>query len=401
MTFTSVISQRPYPGVNPEEVAEIMVEGYSYSDWETVWVQHRWKEAWPQFRFTTAERDPVAALWSRLQIFPKDLVLIKLGGQIAITGVVIVRQTAYEANSHSVSIQGNGDQWFTWRGAILDKEGTFPGGYVDVATAVMKPFGVAPTVIGSIDPLPFKPPAKNTPGETVFEFLQRLGTMRKVVLGGDWRSGLLLIGDHQSEMVDSLVEGVNIKSCQCVININEWHSHYVARGQSQRSDEGSPPDAAQLEGYVNSPFFSRYSPILTPVEHPVWTQQEVQDRAEFEAREREGVIIEATVTVYGWFTSDGTLWAQCCGKDVMFMSPMTGLGHERLSIKTVTCTQDRQSGTQTTLELVAPWYLNEPGIAATGTGSNMNPAPGAAQSDPNQPAVTGDPNQNRQEGGPG
>ena len=134
MTFTDVLSQPAYPGAKPEEVAEVFIDKFVYSDWETVWVQHRWHDAWPIFRITTAERDPVAELWARLQIIPGDLCLIKLGGVVAITGVVTVRQTAYDANSHAVSIQGMGVQWFTWRGAILDKTQEFHGGYVDVAT---------------------------------------------------------------------------------------------------------------------------------------------------------------------------------------------------------------------------------------------------------------------------
>jgi prophage tail gpP-like protein len=390
MTFTSdVLSQPAYPGANPEEVAEIYVSGFVYSDWQSVWVQHRWKEGEPTFRFTTAERDPVPELWAQLQIVPKDTVVIKLGGQIAITGVVIVRQTAYDAHSHEVSLQGKGEQWFTWRGAILDKKQEFPGGYVAVATQVMAPFGVSPAVIGSIDSTPFKPPAHNNTGETVWDFLERYGRDRKVILGGDHLGQLLLIGDHSSPLVDDLVEGVNILSCQCVINIIDWHSEYVARGQSSRSDGGSPSDAAQQEATVPSPFYRRYSPLLVAMEQPVWTQQEVQDRATFEARQSEGVIIEVTVVLYGWFTSSGALWAHCVGQDVTFTSPMTTLVNERLSIRTVTSTQDSQSGTRTTLELVAPWYLNDSGIRADNTGSQLPERPGDAQPNPGTPAPTG------------
>ena len=42
MTFTDVLSQPAYPGAKPEEVAEVFIDKFVYSDWETVWVQHRW-----------------------------------------------------------------------------------------------------------------------------------------------------------------------------------------------------------------------------------------------------------------------------------------------------------------------------------------------------------------------
>jgi hypothetical protein len=36
-----------YPGANPEEIAEIFIDQFVCSDWETVCVQNRWKDAWP------------------------------------------------------------------------------------------------------------------------------------------------------------------------------------------------------------------------------------------------------------------------------------------------------------------------------------------------------------------
>jgi prophage tail gpP-like protein len=396
MTFTDVISQPAYPGAKPEEIAEVFIDRFVYSDWESVWVQHRWMDAWPVFRLTTAERDPDTRLWARLQIKPGDLCLIKLGGIVAITGVVIVRQTAYDANSHAVSIQGHGVQWFTWRGAILDKKQEFPGGYVEVANQVMAPFGVSPRVVGSIDGTEFKPPAHNEIGESVFQFLEKLGRERKVVLGGDYAGNLLLIGDHVASVVDELIEGVNILSCQCVINIGDVYQPYVARGQSSSDGSSSPTEKSQQDAYVNSQIMKRYTPLLVANEHPVWTQHEIDLRAETEATWGDGTIIEATVVVFGWFTRSGVLWAHCTGQCVILNSPMTTLVGERLAIRSVTSTQDRQSGTRTTLDLVAPWLLNDKGIRAGSTGSSgIPPAPGAAQSDPNKPAVTGDPNQNR------
>jgi prophage tail gpP-like protein len=394
MTFTEVISQPPYPGADPKEVAEIFVDKFVFSDWESVWVQHRWKDVYPIFRFVSAERDPLPQYWARLQIKPKDLCAIKLGGQLAITGVVTVRQTAYDPNSHAVSIQGVGVQWFTWRGAILDKKQEFKGGFVDVAKAVMAPFGVVPQVRGTIDPTEFKPPAHNEIGESVFQFLEKLAKERKVVLGGDFAGGHLLIGDRIANVVDELIEGVNILSCQCVINIGDIYQPYVARSQTSSDGSQSPSQSSQQEAFVNSKVLQTYSPLLVANEHPVWTQHEIDLRAETEAVWGDGTLIEATVVVYGWFTRSGVLWCQCVGESVVLNSPMTTLVGERLAIRSVTSTQDSQAGTRTTLDLVAPWYLNDKGIRAGATGSNVNDAPGNAQSTPNSPAVTGDPNQN-------
>lgn len=419
MTFQDVISQPPYPGAKPEEIAEIFVIGNEdedktrgtgggrgvFSDWETVWVQTRWREGEPAFRFTATERDPTPEFWNRLQIRPKDKVLIKLGGELAITGVVIVRQTAYDPHSHAVSIQGKGEQWFTWRGAIIDEDNgkmEYKGGIMDIATQIMKPFGTKPTPVGTVDNSEFAEPQHPTPGETVWHFLERLGRDKKVILGGNHLGALLLIGDHVGQIVDELIESVNIISCQCVINILDWYSKYVALGQAKRNgDKGSPADAAQQKRQVDSSFYSKYSPLLVTLEQPVWTPEDIQKRADFEARTGEGTIIEVTVVLYGWFTSRGQPWIHCVGQDVMLKSPMTTLNNERLAIRTVTCTQDSQSGTRTQLELCAPWYLMERGPRAGDTGSSnvpRDPAQGLPGS-PSGPSLT--PEQRKAGGTPG
>ena len=80
----------------PEEIAKLHVGGSSFQDWETVWVQHRWSEGWPSFRFTAAENNEQLAtllgargwlrtegVWRRLKFKPGDSCYIELGGQLA------------------------------------------------------------------------------------------------------------------------------------------------------------------------------------------------------------------------------------------------------------------------------------------------------------------------------
>src|ERR1700752_954489 len=95
-------------GPNPLEVARIdTTEGFSYTDWESVWVQHRWADSSPLFRFTCAERVPIPDLWTQLQFRPGDGVDIYLGGQLALAGGIITdRQVAYDATSHGVQLSG-------------------------------------------------------------------------------------------------------------------------------------------------------------------------------------------------------------------------------------------------------------------------------------------------------
>ena len=84
-------SQPSYSGANPNEIATLVVGGRYYSDFETVWVQHRRLDPHMYFRFTAAERDPVPGLWSRLQFKPPDPCAVYLAGRLAVTGIIMVR----------------------------------------------------------------------------------------------------------------------------------------------------------------------------------------------------------------------------------------------------------------------------------------------------------------------
>src|SRR5260370_19683702 len=109
MVFTDVISRLP-PYPNPDEVATIVAAGHRFEDWESVFVQHRWADAFPWFRFTSAERenDPPSFDWHTLRLKPPDPVMIYLGGQLAMNGLITSRQTAYEGKSHAVQLEGRG-----------------------------------------------------------------------------------------------------------------------------------------------------------------------------------------------------------------------------------------------------------------------------------------------------
>jgi hypothetical protein len=56
---------------NPDEVATIVAADHRFEDWESVWVQRCWADAF-WFRFTTAEResDPPSFDWHTLRLKP-------------------------------------------------------------------------------------------------------------------------------------------------------------------------------------------------------------------------------------------------------------------------------------------------------------------------------------------
>ena len=57
----------PYLGPpNPDEVVTIVAADHRFDDWESVFMQHRWADAFAWFRFTSA----VASFWRTPPLLP-------------------------------------------------------------------------------------------------------------------------------------------------------------------------------------------------------------------------------------------------------------------------------------------------------------------------------------------
>jgi prophage tail gpP-like protein len=374
---------------NPAEVATLVVGGRRFDDWQSVWVQSRYAEAYPLFRFTAAERDPIPELWTKLQFKPGDECAIYLGGQLGVAGVIEIRQVAYDANNHAVQLSGRGLTSYASRSSVIHKTGNFDGKtFEQVGREVIAPYGVGIKVIGTLNAIPFKR-LQVQPGELVWDFLERIARPRGIILGSDVQGNFLFIDHHIGTVVEQLVEGQNILRCQCIISSEHTFTNYMVRGQTAASDDQHGTDASEQECSVGGTA-RHVSILLTPAEQPVWNKGEVCDRAKNEAIWHEGTIINANITVQGWLRSGQALWH--AGDDVHVKSPMAML-NQILKIQTATFTQDRDSGTLTTLELVAPWLLKDginydvgrPGVPqAPGEGKSTG---GSGVDDPQAPAT--------------
>jgi prophage tail gpP-like protein len=365
-TEASRLSRAPpaAPVPNPDEVATLVVAGRKWDDWTSVKVEHRYAEAFSFFTFSNVER-PVT-----VQFKPGDECAIYLGGILAITGVITVRQIAYDANNHGIQLMGKGVTWYASRSSIIDDSGNFDGQtFEQVAKKLIAPFGVGVSVVGKLNDIPFER-LQVEPGEKLWDCLERLARPKGIVMGSDHLGNFLLIGDHATQLDDSLVEGVNILSMKFVISVENIHSDYLVRGQTAASDDNAGAQASQQEGRASGTAH-RYSPLLTPAEQPVWSAAEIQDRARNEAVWHEGDIMQAVIGVQGWKRAGGGLWR--AGTNVHVRSPMAPLD-QQLTIQSAIFSQDSASGTTTTLECVPPFLLR-------GT-SSFNVARAGAPADP-------------------
>jgi prophage tail gpP-like protein len=191
---------------------------------------------------------------------------------------------------------------------------------------VIAPTGVGIVVIGTLDATPFERLSVEH-GETIWDFLERIARPRGIIMGSDHYGNFLLIGDHVTVPADILTDALtggdnfknNIKRMNSIIAVKNIYSEYRIDGQSAATDSMNGTDASEQTASVPGTA-TRYSPLLTPAEQPVWGISELQMRAMHEAVWHEGTIVQATVEVQGWMRPSGGLWQP--GATVTVKAPM-------------------------------------------------------------------------------
>ena len=361
---------------NPQEVAELILGSLVFQDWESVWVQHRWQQGWPTFRFASTEGS-VPLDYRKLQFKPGDPCEILLGGQLAVVGIITNRQVAYTATEKGIQLSGVGKQWAAVTSSV-PMEGDKPNfdkmtvvqGFSKAATQV----GGKPFIIGNLDTQPFER-FQAHPGEKTWDLMDRMARMREASIGSDHLGNILLIGEHTSPITATLVEGENILKMQCVFSNEQMYSEYYLTGQFSVSDDKTMQKAAQVRAKASGTMQEVYRRLEIPSENQDTNQQR---RATYEALQADGTQIVANVTVQGWLRDGVNLWRT--GDLVIIKSPMCPL-NLGMKIQTATFAQDSRAGTTTLLECVLPWKLGDKQYGAGNPSKDQPKAPEPAKDD--------------------
>lgn len=365
----------------PQEVATLIINGTPYRDWTSVMVRREYGAAVSEFQFSCTEGVPFAKDWAAMRIKPGDACTILLAGQLALTGYVYLRQASYDARRHGVMIIGR-----SLTGDVVDSSAPVNTGefknqnWEAIARKMLEQFKV-PLMMrggGAAAMLPFKR-ADVQPGESVFQFLERLARQRGIVLSDDESGNLVAATQFESSGGDALVEGQNILRATCTISDLALNGPVASFAQINGDDNEHAKRASQIVASTTDTNVSRFRPLVTLAEHPIRTA-EAQKRTEFEGGWRESVSIVADITKYGWLKDAGGLWK--VGEPVPVKSPMLMLDMT-LYTKCVVFTQDVASGTLTTLTLVRENLLT---AGTPNLGASNSAMPGDVQ-----PSTTGEP----------
>ena len=187
---------------------------------------------------------------------------------------------------------------WTWQGCTVEQ----------IITELAAPYGISVRVLSS----ELASKLTNftvTPGQTVFQCIQKLVTIANLVVCDD-EQGSLVIAEPGSAgfATDALVSGANILSAEAANDVSQLMSSYQVLGQHQGGDDITPSDSCSDEGLTADSAVGRPR-FLTIVDAGQQTSiDQCQQQADFEAAYRLAQSQKFTVTVQGWTQSTGELW---------------------------------------------------------------------------------------------
>ena len=343
---------------NPEEVAVLQVDGFDYSDWETVQVRHAINQP-PNFmvKFTVSEGMPLYKNFAVMRLKPGQWCTVTLGGKLAVSGWIYSRQVVVDARRHYVEIQAGSDELPSVYSSVVHKTGEFKKITAEkFCKTIFSGINVKFSVAGSLPQTEFER-ISISPGQSVFDAadmaLRQLG---KYPMTSSPEGGVVVVADHPKGE-DTIYEGDlgtphYLEGREVIYNPGMANGMFsLAQGPGSDKKSGAEVSHKPFNSDTSQfPFVGGKAPLTTILELPTSDPNFLSGRTIAEKELQGSDLITVTVTVQGWMRPSGGLWNIL--QKVHVVSPMLVMdGSLALIPKTIVFSQDNQGGTRTTLEL--------------------------------------------------
>lgn len=357
---------------NPEEVAVLTVDGSEYRDWESVQVRHTlYAHPYYTVRFTCSEGMPLSKNFAVMRIKPGQWCTVTLGGKLAVSGWVYSRQVVVDARRHYIEIQAGSDVMPAAYSSVVHKTGEFKDITAErFLKSIFGGIGVNFSVIGSLPQTKF-PRISITPGQSVSNAAEMvLRQLGNYPMTSSPQGGIVVVAEHRAGE-DTIYEGdlgnpPYLEGREVIFNPGMANGLYgVAQGEGKDAKWGTKIASEPFHADpFNFPFVGGKAPLVTALEIPTMNpEQFMVGRVTAEKEMQGSEEITVTVVVQGWFRPSGGLWD--IKQKVHVVSPMLVMdGSLSLIPKSITFTQDNQTGTRTTLELCNELALSSANITS-------------------------------------
>jgi prophage tail gpP-like protein len=371
---------------NANETVVLTVAGKNYSGWTSVMVRRVYGGACSDFELAVAQPiDTPTVNFSSWKIKNNDQCTISLGGVLAFTGYVFVRQTAFDATHHGLMVTGR-----SLTADAVDSSAPVNGGqykgytFQALASTFAKQAGVNLIINGSSPDLSRTFPQFSVAyGETIFQAVERLARLRGLHITDDAKGNWIAeTFDPKAKNQGQLVEGKNLLKCRATIDSSRSFNIVNIVSQRPGNDQtNGTPSRDVSASMTNSD--ARPTRRLIMVMEQTGSPPDAVTRANHETSYNATDIVDCHAEAQGFLSAPGTLWNT--GLNYAVNSPMADLDRT-LASRQVIYRQSSETGTITEIDLCTPESLafsstpiggsvlqGEPGYAADTPSSGATP----------------------------
>ncbi|WP_067734498.1 phage baseplate assembly protein [Novosphingobium naphthalenivorans] len=347
--------------VLPHHEVALEIGGLGYFGWTEITVERAIDAMVGSFDLSLSTKDRTGA--EDWPIEDGATCRVLLGGEVLITGYIDAVTRFIDPERRGIRVRGRDKTMDLVDCSAINKPGSWTGQKLEaIAKALAAPFGVSIEVSGDTGAA-FKKFALQQ-GESAFAAIERMARYRGLVAysPGD---GTVRIGSADTGVrTGRIEEGVNVKSAEATSDMSGRYSQYVVKGQASGDNSRHGKTVSQVKGEAADSEVTRYRPLLVIGEEQSDTASLVK-RAKWEAAVRSGRGKPLSVTVPGWLTDEGKVWAP--GARAACKIPSCKVDGDLL-VESVRTTRNGREGSMTELRLVPPeaWtQLPEPEESAS------------------------------------
>lgn len=280
----------------------LQIDGTNYTGWKSLAITRSLESIADTFELSLTDHWPADSAPKPIRMGKPCIV--KINNETVITGYVDDVIPDYDANQHRLTVTGRSKAADLIDCSVMDNT-VFKGKtFLDVARHVCKPYGITVTtevLVGA----PYANKHSVEPGETAFEFLDRLARMRALRMVSTPDGNILITRTGSERVGTPLVLGGNIKSARGHFTLRDRFSRYDVYSQQDTDDFTFGKAANGSFGTFEDTLVRRYRP--TVIQATNITPDECKRQAQWHCNTRFGRSQSIVYTVLGW-QHKGGLW---------------------------------------------------------------------------------------------
>jgi prophage tail gpP-like protein len=356
---------------DPSEIAVLNVGGRKYTGWTSIMLERTYGATCSHFEFASVQPLDSGLDFKNWKIAPHDSCTITLGGILAFTGYVFVRQSAFNAQKRGLLVTGRSKTADAVDSSVPVNGGQYKGyTFQALASALAKSVDVNLLVRGTSPTLTQPIPQFSIAwGETAFMAVERLARLRGLHLtddaNGNWIADVF---NPNEAAAGQLIEGKNLLEARASVDgSNSFNTTNIA-AQRPGNDQVKGAACRDNSATVTNPKIRANRRQMMLMEEP-GSSQDCAARANVELAQRATDLVDVVGVVQGWMSAPGTLWD--IRQNYSVKSPTLDLENYQLTSRNVKYTQSEESGTRTEISLCTSQSL-----AFAGTNISKTAVPG-------------------------